>query len=59
MSIRMPAFLNPRLTTRRRRRLLLDARAASVLDAPHDISPSLDEQLVLELKCGVALDEAV
>ena len=38
---------------------LLDAWLASVLDAPHDISPPLDEQLVLELECGVAGDEAV
>ncbi|KAG8081471.1 hypothetical protein GUJ93_ZPchr0007g3347 [Zizania palustris] len=46
-------------TDRRPLWLPLDHRPALVLDAPHDISPSLDEQLVLELKCRVALDETI
>jgi hypothetical protein len=32
---------------------------ALVMPAPHNISPPLDEQLVLELETKVAVDEAV
>ena len=32
---------------------------AGVVPAPHDISPPLDEQLVLELESRVTLGEAV
>jgi len=36
------------------------AAAAALVDAPpHDISPPLDEQLVLELEVGIASDEVV
>jgi len=35
------------------------AAPACVLLAPHDISPPLDEQLVLELKGRIAVGEAV
>jgi hypothetical protein len=28
-----------------------------VLSTPHDISPSLEEQLVLELQCWIAVEE--
>jgi hypothetical protein len=40
--------------------LLLDAWPTLIAVTPHDISPSLDEQqLVLDLEAGVALDKSV
>ena len=59
MSICMSACLKSRLATRRWRLLHLDARLTLVLEAPHDISPPVDKQLVLELEVGVVVDEAV
>ena len=51
MSICMPACLNPRLATRRRRLLLLDARTMSVLDAPHDILQIEERKQLNRIEC--------
>jgi len=55
----MRACLNLRLTLCRRRLRRLSPRSSAVVAPPHDISPPLDEQLVLELEARVAVNEAV
>jgi hypothetical protein len=39
--------------------VILNVGTVQVLSPPHDISPSLEEQLVLELQCWIAVEEVV